>query len=82
MAMSSLWHRLWFEPISTPEDDHKQCEHLLSQEFHASYSDSSRLDISLRERSAGGERTVMGRAGHAQRSHKVRRRTHPLGRHD
>ena len=24
----------------------------------------------------------MGRVGHAQRSHKVRRRTHPLGRHD
>ena len=32
-----------FEPISTPEDDSKMCEHLLGQEFHASCSDLSHI---------------------------------------
>ena len=32
-----------FEAISTPQDDSRQCEHLLSQEFHTSRSDLSRL---------------------------------------
>eukprot|EP00966_Prymnesium_polylepis_P108682 2515967-Prymnesium_polylepis.1 len=45
MAISSVWHHL-SPAISTPRDDSKQCEHLLTQEFQASYSDWSHFTLS------------------------------------
>jgi len=45
--LSHMWALFSFEPISTPQDDSRQCEHLPSQEFRPSCSDLTRFTVGL-----------------------------------